>query len=361
MPSDEHDRLATVDELLATARGEIGRLTPPEALAAMRSGAILVDIRPAEQREREGHIPGARVIARNVLEWRLDPQSEHRDPEVARLDLQVIVICDQGYQSSLAAATLGRFGLDAADVIGGVQSWLEEGLPLEEAAHWRRTYAERKTRELSWTEPTPRVSLELIEEAALPLDAAIVDVGGGASRLAAELVGVGHSDVTVVDVAPEALEQARADLGEGTAGVTWVEADIRSTTSAAASTSGTTAPYSIFSSRHRTARSTWRCSERRCGPGGTWSSRPSAPTARTGAAGSRSPATTPRRSNGRSARPSSLCRLGSLHIERRRAGPSSSCTRICADDRRLPGSPPRAARRYPHGRRPSPLPGRTIR
>jgi rhodanese-related sulfurtransferase/ubiquinone/menaquinone biosynthesis C-methylase UbiE len=227
MPSDEHDRLATVDELLALARGEIGRLTPPEALAAMRSGAILVDIRPAEQRERDGHIPGARVIPRNVLEWRLDPQSEHRDPEAARLDRQVIVICDQGYQSSLAAATLGRFGLDAADVIGGVQSWLEEGLPLEEAAHWRRTYAERSTGELSWTEPTPRVSLELIEEAALPLDAAVVDVGGGASKLAAELVGIGHSDVTVVDVAPEALERARADLGEGTAGVTWVEADIR--------------------------------------------------------------------------------------------------------------------------------------
>lgn len=233
MPSDEPDRLATVDELLALARSEIGRLTPAEALAAMRSDAVLVDIRPIEQRDRDGHIPGAHVIPRNVLEWRLDPQSEHRDPEVARLDRQVIVICDQGYQSSLAAATLRRFGLDAADVIGGVQSWREEGLPLggdedgERAAHWRRKYGEHGAEELSWTEATPRVSLELIEEADLPRDAAIVDVGGGASSLAGELVERGHRDVTVVDIAPEALECARSDLGEGAASVAWVEADIR--------------------------------------------------------------------------------------------------------------------------------------
>lgn len=227
MSSDERDRSATVDELLALARAQIGRLTPVEALAAMRSGAIVVDIRPAEQRDRDGHLPGAREIPRNVLEWRLDPRSEHRDPEVARLDRQVIVVCDQGYQSSLAAATLRSFGLDAADVIGGVQSWREEGLPLEELPHWRRTYAERSTGELSWTEPTPRVSLELIEEAALPLDAAVVDVGGGASRLAAELVGAGHSDVTVVDIAPEALDRARSALGKEAASVAWVDADIR--------------------------------------------------------------------------------------------------------------------------------------
>jgi rhodanese-related sulfurtransferase/ubiquinone/menaquinone biosynthesis C-methylase UbiE len=233
MPSDEPDPLATVDELLALARSEIDRLTPSETLAALRNDAVLVDIRPSEQRDRDGHIPGARVIPRNVLEWRLDPQSEHRDPEVARLDRQVIVICDQGYQSSLAAATLRRFGLDAADMIGGVQSWREEGLPLsgnedgEKAVHWRRKYGEHGTEELSWTEATPRLSLELIQEAALPLDAAIVDVGGGASRLAAELVGLGHTDVTVVDIAAEALERARSDLGQGAANVTWVEADIR--------------------------------------------------------------------------------------------------------------------------------------
>ena len=70
------------------------------------------------------------MIPRNVLEWRLDPRCEHRDPDVARTDRQVIVACDEGCQSSLAAATLRRLGLDATDMIGGVQSWRAEGLPL---------------------------------------------------------------------------------------------------------------------------------------------------------------------------------------------------------------------------------------
>lgn len=90
----------------------------------------MVDIRPADQRERDGRLPGAHVIPRNVLEWRLDPRCEHRDPDVARTDRQVIVACDEGCQSSLAAATLRRLGLDATDMIGGVQSWRAEGLPL---------------------------------------------------------------------------------------------------------------------------------------------------------------------------------------------------------------------------------------
>jgi rhodanese-related sulfurtransferase len=96
----------------------------------MRTGGVVVDIRPLEQRERDGSLPGARVIPRNVLEWRLDPRCEHRDPDVGRADRKVIVICDEGYQSSLAAANLRRLGLDATDVIGGVQAWRAEGLPL---------------------------------------------------------------------------------------------------------------------------------------------------------------------------------------------------------------------------------------
>jgi SAM-dependent methyltransferase len=100
-------------------------------------------------------------------------------------------------------------------------------VPDEKATHWRRTYGGRGPEELSWTEETPRLSLELIQEAALPLDAAIVDVGGGVSRLAAELLRAGHSDVTVADIAPEALQRAKADLGQAAGGVTWVEADIR--------------------------------------------------------------------------------------------------------------------------------------
>lgn len=116
----------TAEELLAEARAEIVRLTPLEALTEMRTGAVLIDIRAAEQRDRDGFLPGAHVIPRNVLEWRLDPRGEHRDPRVARLDRRVIVICDEGYQSSLAAANLRRLGLDAADVIGGVQAWRSE-------------------------------------------------------------------------------------------------------------------------------------------------------------------------------------------------------------------------------------------
>jgi rhodanese-related sulfurtransferase len=130
MGLDPSDEVTTVDDLLVEARAEIARLTPGEARAAMRAGAAMIDIRPTEQRARDGWLPGARVISRNVLEWRLDPNSEHRDPELAVLGRQVVVICDEGYQSSMVAATLRRFGLDAADVIGGVQGWRSEGLEL---------------------------------------------------------------------------------------------------------------------------------------------------------------------------------------------------------------------------------------
>jgi rhodanese-related sulfurtransferase len=122
------ERYATIDQLLDEARGRIDRLSPLEADAAARAGAVLIDIRSDDQRARDGALPGARFIARNVLEWRLDPASAHRDPACARRDLRLILICDEGYQSSLAAATLRRFGLDAADVVGGFQAWKAGGL-----------------------------------------------------------------------------------------------------------------------------------------------------------------------------------------------------------------------------------------
>jgi len=122
----------TVDELLAEARAGISRFTPAEAAGAGAAGAILVDIRPAHQRERDGLVPGAYLVDRNVLEWRLDPDSPHRDPRLARRGTEVIVICDEGYQSSLAAAALRAFGVDAGDVVGGVQAWIEDGLPLDQ-------------------------------------------------------------------------------------------------------------------------------------------------------------------------------------------------------------------------------------
>jgi rhodanese-related sulfurtransferase len=120
----------TVDELLGKARAGLHRLSPEEAHAAARGGALLIDIRSDSQRERDGLIPGARFIARNVFEWRCDPSSEWRDPEVtAQPDRQVIVFCHNGYQSSLAAATLQRFGFaDATDMVGGFQAWRESGL-----------------------------------------------------------------------------------------------------------------------------------------------------------------------------------------------------------------------------------------
>ncbi|MDX6622866.1 MAG: hypothetical protein QOE75_798 [Solirubrobacterales bacterium] len=97
----------------------------------------------------------------------------------------------------------------------------------EQSDHWQRAYAEREVAELSWTEPIPATSLAKIGEAALPLDAAIIDVGGGASRLAAELVGTGHSDVSVADLSAKALGRAQADLGENAGAVAWIEADVR--------------------------------------------------------------------------------------------------------------------------------------
>jgi rhodanese-related sulfurtransferase len=124
------DQPESVEELLFEARRELARLSPSEALEAMRQGAALVDIRSDAQRGTDGLIPGANVVPRNVPEWRLDPESDHCDTGLARRDRPVIVICNEGYQSSLAAATVRRFGMNATDVIGGFQAWRETGLPV---------------------------------------------------------------------------------------------------------------------------------------------------------------------------------------------------------------------------------------
>jgi rhodanese-related sulfurtransferase len=121
----------TIDELLADARRHLNRLDPAEALHAMRSGAVLIDIRSDSQIARDGTIAGALVIPRNVLEWRLDPASQHRQPQAPQLDDHVILLCDEGYQSSLAAATLRQLGFDrATDVDGGFQAWRAAALPI---------------------------------------------------------------------------------------------------------------------------------------------------------------------------------------------------------------------------------------
>ena len=95
---------------------------------------MLVDIRPLEQRIVEGEVPGAIIIGRNVLEWRLDPRSEARIPALARADTRIIVMCSQGYASTLAAASLRRIGVDeATDLDGGFQGWKSAGLPTRPA------------------------------------------------------------------------------------------------------------------------------------------------------------------------------------------------------------------------------------
>jgi rhodanese-related sulfurtransferase len=127
-------RRTTIDELLADARRRLNRLEAAEALRAMRSGAALVDIRSDSQIARDGTIAGALVIPRNVLEWRLDPASRHRHPHAPQLDERVILLCDEGYQSSLAAATLQQLGFTrATDVEGGFQAWRAAALPIEQS------------------------------------------------------------------------------------------------------------------------------------------------------------------------------------------------------------------------------------
>lgn len=121
-----------IDELVERVRAGFVRVGPREALAATADGALLVDIRYAELRERDGLIPGALVVERNELEWRLDPLGSHRAPEAASHDLQVVVVCNEGYASSLAVASLRQLGLHrATDVIGGFQAWRAAGLPVE--------------------------------------------------------------------------------------------------------------------------------------------------------------------------------------------------------------------------------------
>jgi rhodanese-related sulfurtransferase len=120
----------TIDEMLASARARLVRLSPAEAEVAARYGATLVDIRPAAQRAAEGEIPGALIIERNVLEWRFDPACDARLP-IADYELRVIVFCSEGYTSSLAAAALKDLGVyQATDLAGGFMAWHAAGLPV---------------------------------------------------------------------------------------------------------------------------------------------------------------------------------------------------------------------------------------
>jgi rhodanese-related sulfurtransferase/predicted metal-dependent enzyme (double-stranded beta helix superfamily) len=127
-PAPERVTFGSVDEMLATARSGLTRLSPYDAAQAVRDGAQLVDIRPEWQRRADGEIPGAVVVERNHLEWRLHPASDARLPW-ATAGTRWVVYCTEGYTSSLAAASLVSLGLDASDVVGGIHAWRAAGLP----------------------------------------------------------------------------------------------------------------------------------------------------------------------------------------------------------------------------------------
>jgi len=128
-PETTGARYRDVGELLAAAREGLRRLAPREAAAAQRAGDIIVDTRPAWQRAVEGEIVGSLIVERNHLEWRLDPFSGAQVPQ-ARAGQRWIVVCSEGYSSSLAAASLRAIGVDATDMIGGVRQWVLDGLPV---------------------------------------------------------------------------------------------------------------------------------------------------------------------------------------------------------------------------------------
>ena len=124
----------SLEELLEDARARIERLQPAEALAASEQGALVIDIRSDSERERDGIVPGSLHVPRTVLEWRLDPESAWRNPHVGGFEQRIVLLCDHGFSSVLAAATLVDLGFTrAADVVGGFAAWREAGLPVAPA------------------------------------------------------------------------------------------------------------------------------------------------------------------------------------------------------------------------------------
>lgn len=120
-----------IEESLASARCGVRRLSAEQTAQAAARGALIVDTRTETHRREQGELPGALVIDRTVLEWRLDPASPNRIPEATSYDLEVVVVCRQGYSSSLAVASLRSLGLHrTTDLAGGVEAWLAAGFPL---------------------------------------------------------------------------------------------------------------------------------------------------------------------------------------------------------------------------------------
>jgi rhodanese-related sulfurtransferase len=122
----------SIAEMLAHAQESIKRLEPEEALEATKTGAVLIDTRSPDQQQMDGHVPGALELPLQVLEWRVDPESESRDERAPGFDDEVILICAHGFSSSLAVTRLHELGFkNVSDVIGGFQAWQEKGLPVD--------------------------------------------------------------------------------------------------------------------------------------------------------------------------------------------------------------------------------------
>ena len=122
----------TIDEVLADAQARLRRLTPKAAHAAMADGWILVDTRSSDARRADGVIPGAIHVPLSVLEWRVDPASGRQDPRIAGRERRLILLCTEGYASSLAAVRLHELGFpETTDVIGGFVAWRAAGLPID--------------------------------------------------------------------------------------------------------------------------------------------------------------------------------------------------------------------------------------
>ena len=140
------NRPRSIDDVLTAARARLLRLDPRAAASAAAAGALLVDIRPVEVRRRDGEVPGALIVDRNVLEWRLDPASPDRLPVVRGHDQTIIIFCTEGYASSLAAAALQDLGLvNATDLEGGFVAWAAAGLPVHHTRHTRPSILELVT------------------------------------------------------------------------------------------------------------------------------------------------------------------------------------------------------------------------
>ena len=223
---------ATIDQLLPEARRDLDRVAPADLEAEVDAGALVVDTRCGEHRQRDGELPGSVVVDRNCLEWRLDPSSPHRLPEVEDHDRRVILVCSEGYGSSLAAAGLRRLGLHrATDLDGGYLAWrsaTDARQRAEAGGHWEDAHRSRAPDELSWYQPEARTSLDLVAAAGVETSAPLIDVGGGASVLVDDLLARGHTDLTVLDVSATSLDRARHRLGPDADRVAWVAHDVLS-------------------------------------------------------------------------------------------------------------------------------------